>query len=184
MVDTVHGVQLETLLTAEAIDARVRELAERIERDYHDRPLTVIGVLKGSVFFLVDLIRRLRIPLRLEFVRASSYGSEMTSSGTVKLSELDESFEGRHVLIVDDILDSGRTLLALKERIARAHPASVKTCVLVDKRTTRAVPMDADYRAFEIEDVFIVGYGLDWAEQFRNLPHIARVIPTDGARPA
>ncbi len=182
MVDTTNPTRLETLLSASAIDARVRELAARIQHDYHGLPVTVLGVLKGSVFFLVDLLRCIDMPIRLEFVRAASYGAGTTSSGTVEITGFDASLvAGRHVLVVDDILDSGRTLRAIADRIAHARPASVKTCVLVDKRKVRAVEFEADYKAFEIDDVFIVGYGLDHAEQHRNLPYIARLIESASA---
>ena len=169
--------RIDSLLSASAIEERVRDLGRRIEEDYRGRPLTVLGILKGSVFFLADLLRHVQIPLRLDFLRASSYGDRTVSSGNVLLSELEGDFTDRHVLIVDDILDSGRTLHVIRSRVVARGPASVKTCVLVDKRVTRAVELEADYRAFEIPNVFIVGYGLDFAEHYRNLPFIAVLPP-------
>jgi hypoxanthine phosphoribosyltransferase len=169
------GHQLQMLISEADIRRRVESLAVQIERDFQDRPLTVIGVLKGSVFFLVDLLRRLRLPVRLEFLRASSYGQGTVSSGRVHLTPLEQDLSDRDVLVVDDILDSGRTLAAVVEHVRGFGPRSIKTCVLVDKRKERAQPFEADYKAFEIPDVFIVGYGLDYAEQYRNLPYIASV---------
>lgn len=181
MVHDSESCELKVLLSADEIHRQVEALAARLEADYRGKPLTVLGVLKGSVFFLVDLLRMIRIPLRLEFLRASSYGDRTTSSGTVKLTPVDFAAEGRHVLIVDDILDSGRTLHAIATEVARAKPLSVRTCVLVDKEVARAVEREADYRAFRIPNVFIVGYGLDYAEQHRNLPHIAELHLTPPA---
>lgn len=173
--------RIETLLDAAAIQERVGALGRRIEADYRGKALTVLGVLKGSVFFLADLLRHVQIPLRLDFLRASSYGNQTVSSGIVQLSAVEGAFEGRHVLIVDDILDSGRTLHTIRREIERQAPASVKTCVLVDKKVARAVELEADYRAFEIPNVFIVGYGLDYAEHYRNLPYIAVLSPGEDA---
>lgn len=175
MAKTLPASELKVLIEADRIHEEVFRLAARIEAEYADKPLTVLGVLKGSVFFLVDLIRLIRIPLHLEFIRASSYGEGTTSSGEVMLGQLESSLEGRHVLVVDDILDSGRTLAAIVAEVQNSNPASVKTCVLVDKQTERAVDHEADYRAFRIPEVFIVGYGLDYAEQHRNLPYIASI---------
>lgn len=165
--------RLEVLIEAERIRDEVKRLASRIERDYRGKPLTVLGVLKGSVLFLADLVRAIRIPMRLEFLRASSYGASTKSSGRVDLGPLEASLEGRDVLIVDDILDSGRTLDAIRRAVEEAGARSVRTCVLLDKQVERAVPIEADYAAFEIPPVFVVGYGLDYAEQFRNLPFLA-----------
>ncbi len=173
MAPTLPASKLKPLIEADRIHEEVFRLAARIEEEYRNKPLTVLGVLKGSVFFLVDLIRLLRIPLHLEFIRASSYGDGTVSSGNVILGQLEASLEGRHVLVVDDILDSGRTLHAIVQEVKQGNPASVRTCVLVDKETDRAVDHEADYRAFRIPEVFIVGYGLDYAEQHRNLPYIA-----------
>lgn len=178
MAPTLPASKLKVLIEADRIHEEVFRLAARIEEEYRDKQLTVLGVLKGSVFFLVDLIRLLRIPLHLEFIRASSYGDGTVSSGSVILGQLEASLEGRHVLVVDDILDSGRTLNAIVQEVKLVKPASVKTCVLVDKQTERAVDLEADYRAFRIPEVFIVGYGLDYAEQHRNLPYIASLDDT------
>ncbi len=169
--------RLKVLIEADRIQAKVRDLGARVASDYEGRPLTVLGILKGSVFFLVDLLKSVPIPLKLEFLRASSYGDGTSSSGTVTLGPIHSSLEGRDVLVVDDILDSGRTLAAIVAAVRATGAASVKTCVLVDKKKPRAVEHEADYSAFEIPNVFIVGYGLDYAELYRNLPHIAIVSP-------
>lgn len=174
--ETLKNQKVRTLIDAERIRLQVHALAVQIEKEYRGQSLTVVGVLKGSVFFLVDLIRELKIPLRLEFYSASSYGDGMKSSGQVSLDQVGNStadLRGRHVLVVDDILDSGRTLSAIVADLEKAGPESIKTCVLIDKKTDRAVDLAADYRAFQIPEVFIVGYGLDYAEQYRNLPYIA-----------
>jgi hypoxanthine phosphoribosyltransferase len=172
-----HDDRLKVLIEADRIQEKVRELGARIAADYRGTPLTVLGVLKGSVFFLVDLLKSVPIPLQLEFLRASSYGNATSSSGTVTLGPFEVSLAGRHVLVVDDILDSGRTLAAIARAVAESGAASVRTCVLVDKKKPRAVEHQANYAAFEIPDVFIVGYGLDYAEHYRNLPYIAVVPP-------
>lgn len=171
--------RLEPLVPTEAIQSSVSRVAVAIEEAYRDEPLTVLGVLKGSVFFLADLLRQVRIPLKLEFLRASSYGHRIESSGNVELSKLEGGFEGRHVLVVDDILDSGRTLHAIVEEVRKTSPLSIRTCVLVDKRKERAVEQRADFAALEIPDVFIVGYGLDYDEHYRNLPDIQTVRFTE-----
>lgn len=172
-----HDDRLKVLLEADRIQEKVRELGARITADYRGTPFTVLGVLKGSVFFLVDLLKSVPLPLQLEFLRASSYGNATTSSGTVALGPFESPLAGRHVLIVDDILDSGRTLAAIARAVSDSGAASVRTCVLVDKKKPRAVEHQANYAAFEIPDVFIVGYGLDYAEHYRNLPYIAVVPP-------
>lgn len=172
-----HDDRLKVLIEADHIQEKVRELAARITADYRGTPFTVLGVLKGSVFFLVDLLKSVPIPLQLEFLRASSYGNETKSSGTVTLGPFESPLAGRHVLIVDDILDSGRTLATIARAVVESGAASVKTCVLVDKKKPRAIEHEAHYSAFTIPDVFIVGYGLDYAEHYRNLPYIAIVPP-------
>jgi hypoxanthine phosphoribosyltransferase len=172
-----HDDRIQTLIEAERIQEKVRELAARITADYRGTPFTVLGVLKGSVFFLVDLLKSVPIPLQLEFLRASSYGDRTTSSGTVALGPFESSLAGRHVLIVDDILDSGRTLATIAAAVRATGAASVRTCVLIDKKKPRAMEHEAHYSAFEIPDVFIVGYGLDYAEHYRNLPYIAVLPP-------
>ncbi len=177
LAEDSHDDRLKVLIEADRIQEKVRDLGAKITADYRGQSLTVLGVLKGSVFFLVDLLKSMPIPLKLEFLRASSYGDRTTSSGNVVVGPLESSLEGRHVLIVDDILDSGRTLHAIASAVTKAGAASVKTCVLVDKKKPRAVEHEANYFAFDIPDVFIVGYGLDYAEHYRNLPYIAVVPP-------
>ena len=172
------------LFTAAAIRERVAELGRQICIDYAPpaRELTVVAVLNGSILFLADLIRQLPLPLRVDFVGASSYGSGTASAGAVTLTRgIHLDLAGRDVLLIDDILDTGLTLHALGREIARAHPGSLRTCVLLDKPARRRVPIQADYVGFTIADAFVVGYGLDYQERYRNLPYIAVLRPPAGA---
>lgn len=166
---------LEKVLFHEStILARLDELAAEITRDYRGKPLTVLAVLHGSLVFLADLLRRIPLPLEISCVVASSYHGGTQSTGSVRLSGLDiDRLQGRHVLILDDILDSGLTLDAIcSEVMAQARPLDTRICVLLAKRKVRACAIKADYAAFEIGDEFVVGYGLDFAERYRNLPCI------------
>lgn len=161
------------LITADQIAARVKELGEEISRDFRGRELLVVGILKGSVVFVADLIRNLKIPICLDFVAVSSYGASTTSSGVVRfLKDLDESIEGRNVLVVDDIIDTGLTLRYLLDNLSRRQPAELKLCVLLDKPSRRKVEVPVHYRGFTIPDAFVVGYGLDCGGWFRNFPDI------------
>jgi len=164
---------LNLLINSEEIASIVQRLADQISRDYEGRELILICVLKGAFMFLSDLIRNLRIPVQVDFVRLSSYGSGMKSSGLVEITkDIETPVEGKDVLIVEDIVDSGRTLLFLKDRLSLSKPRSVKICALLDKKACREVEMNADYTGKEIENVFIVGYGIDFNENYRNLPEI------------
>jgi hypoxanthine phosphoribosyltransferase len=162
------------LFSAEAIAARLDEMAEELTSFYTGKPLTVLAILNGSLVFAADLLRRIPLPLRLECLNVASYHGGMESSGVVtflqnKLPDL----EGRHVLILDDILDTGRTLHAVKCRLLEeAHPADVRVAVLLKKRKQRAEPQEADYAGFEIGDEFAIGYGLDYDGRYRNLPEV------------
>ncbi|MEW5762134.1 MAG: hypoxanthine phosphoribosyltransferase [Bacillota bacterium] len=161
------------LLTADQIAARVRELGEEISGDFRDRDLLVVGILKGSVIFVADLLRSLKIPVFLDFVAVSSYGASTTSSGVVRfLKDLDESIEGRNVLVVDDVIDTGLTLRYLLDNLSRRQPAELKLCVLLDKPSRRKVEVPVHYRGFTIPDAFVAGYGLDCGGYFRNLPDV------------
>ncbi|NMB15529.1 MAG: hypoxanthine phosphoribosyltransferase [Firmicutes bacterium] len=163
----------EVLLDEEAILGRVRELAEGISEDYAGCDLVLICILKGAAIFLADLVRHITIPITLDFMATSSYGRGTESTGVVRiLKDLDEPVEGRHVLIVEDIIDSGLTLKYLYDNLASRHPASLKICTLLDKPERRLVNIKADYNGFLIPDEFVVGYGLDYAEKYRNLPFI------------
>ncbi|HTU31587.1 MAG TPA: hypoxanthine phosphoribosyltransferase [Solirubrobacteraceae bacterium] len=162
------------LVGAEDLNRRVGELAEEINRDYAGRDLLLIGVLKGAVFFVSDLMRRLTIPVEVDFMAVASYGSATRSSGVVRiLKDLDAVIEGRHVLIVEDIVDSGLTLQYLLRNLAGRHPASLEVCALLIKPERRKVDLKTRYVGFEIPDEFAIGYGLDHAERYRNLPYVA-----------
>lgn len=169
--------QLACLIPAERIAARVAELADRISEDYEGRPLLVVGVLKGAWVFLADLVRHLRLPLHCDFVRISSYGMGMQTSGDPQmLLDATEPIEGRDVLIVDDILDTGISIDWLCQHFRAQQPRSLRLCVLLDKPSRRRVPIVADYTGFEIPDQFVVGYGIDCAEEYRELPYLAYVV--------
>ena len=168
-----------TLFHEQTILRRLDELAAQITADYASRDLTVIAVLNGSLFFMADLLRRIQLPLRLDSLSVSSYHGGMQSSGTVTFDQTSlPDVEGRHVLILDDILDTGLTLNAIRDRLlAEASPASVRSCVLLRKEKPRARELEADYVGFHIGDEFVVGYGLDFDERYRNLPFIGVLKP-------
>ena len=170
--------RLNRLLTAEEIASIVKGLADQISRDYEGKELILVCILKGAFMFLSDLIRHLRIPVKVDFVRLASYGAGMKSSGLVEITkDIETPIEGKDVLIIEDIVDSGRTLQFLKERLGLSNPRSIKICALLDKKVRREVQVGVDYLGKEIEDIFIVGYGIDFNENFRNLPEIHYVIP-------
>ena len=170
--------RLRPLVSREQIASIVKDLADRISRDYDQREVVLVCILKGAFMFLSDLVRHLRMPVQIDFVRLASYGSGMKSTGTIEITkDVETPLEGKDILIVEDIIDSGRTLLFLKERIALANPRSVKICALLDKKARREVEIEGDYVGKEIEDVFIVGYGIDFKEGYRNLPEIYYVTP-------
>lgn len=165
----------EILISEEQIAARVAELGRKISEDYLGKELVLVGILKGAVVFLADLMRQISIPLLVDFVAISSYGPSTRSSGVVKiLKDLDESVENKHVLIVEDIIDTGLTLKLsyLKDNLERRKAASVKICTLLDKPARRQVDIEPDYKGFTIPDKFVVGYGLDFGGLYRNLPFI------------
>lgn len=163
-----HG--LEILLSADKISQRISELATEISRDYRGRAPHLVGILKGAWVFMADLIRRLDIDVTVDFMGIESYGSGTSSSGEVKITkDLEVSIEGREVLVVEDILDTGRTFHFLRGVLAAHKPLSVKLVALLDKASRRVIPVHADYVGFEIPDVFVVGYGLDYAQRYRQL---------------
>jgi hypoxanthine phosphoribosyltransferase len=164
----------EILVGAEDLRRRVRELAQEVSRDYAGKDLLLIGVLKGAVFFLSDLMRHLEIPVEVDFMAVASYGSATKSSGVVRiLKDLDAAIEGRDVLIVEDIVDSGLTLQYLLRNLAGRNPASLEVCALLIKPERRKVDLQTRYVGFEIPNRFAIGYGLDYAERYRNLPYVA-----------
>ena len=164
----------EILVQADDLRHRVRQLGEEISRDYADRDLLLIGVLKGAVFFLADLMRVLEAPCEVDFMAVASYGSSTDSSGVVRiLKDLDASIEGRDVLIVEDIVDSGLTLSYLLRTLRARDPASLEVCALLTKPERRKVDLPIRYVGFEIPNRFVIGYGLDFAERYRNLPYVA-----------
>ena len=171
---TIDGRLERVLFDQAAIRARIAAMGERIAADYGGGSLTVVAVLQGGVLFLADLIREIRLPLRVDSISVASYHGGTSSSGTVTFhqSQLPD-VEGRDVLVLDDILDSGRTLAAVMERLrSECRPRSLRSAVLLSKRIARAVPVEADYHGFEIGEEFVVGYGLDYRGEYRNLPVI------------
>jgi len=172
--------KLGILFTRDEITATVNKLAAEIRRDYLTKHPILIAVLKGSFMFLADLIRRLDFPLEVEFVRLSSYGRGRESAGKIKLVQgLQSKIKGRHVLVIDDIIDTGLTAGFLLDYLSKKKPASLKLCALTDKSSRRQTPVNIDYRGLIVPDKFIVGYGLDWDERFRNLPDIY-VVESEG----
>ena len=165
---------LDRILFDEAtIHRRLDELAARISQDYRDRELTVIAVLNGSVILMADLLRRIPLPLKLDCLSVASYHGGTKPSGELVFRQVSlPDVAGRHVLILDDILDSGVTLATIREKLEKAGPLSVRICVLLEKKKTRTQAVEPDYVGFEIADEFVVGYGLDYMERYRNLPHI------------
>jgi hypoxanthine phosphoribosyltransferase len=164
----------EILVPAEDLDRRVKELAAEISRDYRDRDLVLIGVLKGAVFFLSDLMRHIDTPVEVDFMAVASYGSATKSSGVVRiLKDLDAVIEGRDILIVEDIVDSGLTLQYLLRNLQGRNPRSLEVCALLIKPERRKVDLRTRYVGFEIPDRFAIGYGLDYGERYRNLPYVA-----------
>ncbi|HWD11264.1 MAG TPA: hypoxanthine phosphoribosyltransferase [Solirubrobacteraceae bacterium] len=164
----------EVLVSAEELQRRVAELGEEISRDYADRSLLLVGVLKGAVFFLSDLMRFIEVPVEVDFMAVASYGSATDSSGVVRiLKDLDGAIEGRDVLIVEDIVDSGLTLQYLMRNLGSRNPRTLEVCALLTKPERRKVDLPTRYVGFEIPNRFVVGYGLDYAERHRNLPYVA-----------
>ena len=175
-----HSDITRVLLSEDDIRKAVKTLGEKITQDYEGRKLLLIGVLKGSFVFMSDLVRNIKQPLRLDFMSVSSYGSGVKTSGEVKIiKDLDKPVQGWDVLIVEDILDSGMTLSYLRELIKKRNPNSIRIATLLDKPDRRQVEIHPDYICFSIPDEFVVGYGLDYDEKYRNLPYIGVVIPEE-----
>jgi hypoxanthine phosphoribosyltransferase len=172
-----RGVQ-EVLIEEDRLRARIAELGEEISLDYAGRDLLLIGVLKGAVFFMADLMRQLTMPCEIDFMAISSYGAATDSSGVVRiLKDLDINIEGRDVLVVEDIIDSGLTLSYLMRNLEARDPASLEICALMTKPDRREIDVPVRYVGFEIPNRFVIGYGLDYAERYRNLPYVAVLDP-------
>ena len=166
------------LITGEDIQAKIRELGDRITEDYRGRDLLLVGVLKGAFVVMADLSRHVRLPLQFDFMAVSSYGAATKTSGVVRiLKDLDHDIEGRDVLLVEDIVDSGLTLAYLLKNLRARRPATLEVCALMQKPEVQRVPLDIKYKGFEIPPVFVVGYGLDFSEKYRNLPYVATLKP-------
>ncbi|MBN2076748.1 MAG: hypoxanthine phosphoribosyltransferase [Dehalococcoidales bacterium] len=169
----MDSLNLKCLISREEIDSAVKRLAADIRQDFHDKNPLVIGILKGSFVFLADLVRALDFPHEVEFVRLSSYGSGSTSTGQITMiHDLHVPIEGRHVLVVEDIVDTGNSVAFLMNYLSEKNPASLKLCALTDKPSRRQVDVQIDYRGFIVPNRFLVGYGLDYNEKYRNLPDI------------
>lgn len=168
---------VEVLISREKVEERIKELAKEIEKDYAGKELVCVGLLKGSVMFMADLIKAVDLDLRIDFMKVSSYGSGTNSTGVVKiLKDVDVDLAGKDVLIVEDIIDTGLTILNVKDFLSKKNPNSVKVCTLLDKPSRRVVEVKGEYVGFEIPDEFVVGYGLDLDEKYRNLPFVGRFV--------
>ena len=168
--------KVKMLIPEEEVNARIEELGKKISEEYAGKQVHLICVLKGGVFFMCELAKRITVPATMDFMSVSSYGDGTQSSGIVKIAkDLDESLEGKDVIVVEDIIDSGRTLSYLLRILKGRHPASIRLCTLLDKPERRVVDVKVDYVGFEIPDEFVVGYGLDYNQQYRNLPYIGFV---------
>ena len=170
--------KISVLIPEEKITERVQEIARQIEADFHGEPVHLIGILKGSVFFVCELAKRLTLPVTIDFMQVSSYGDGTKSTGVVRISkDTDEGLVGKNTIIVEDIVDSGRTLSYLLKLLKERKPKSLKLCTLLDKPSRRVVDVDVDYVGFQIPDKFVVGFGLDYAQKYRNLPYVGVVEP-------
>ena len=168
------------LIPEDKVDERIAQLGEQISKDYEGKQVHLIGILKGSIFFICELAKRITVPVTLDFMSVSSYGAGTKSSGVVKLiKDLDEPIEGKDVLVVEDIIDSGHTLSYLLKNLSSRNPASIRLCTLLDKPERREVDVEVDYQGFSIPDEFVIGYGLDYDQRYRNLPYIGVLSLTE-----
>jgi hypoxanthine phosphoribosyltransferase len=178
MQSTAPAVQLKVLFTREQIARRVAELGQQISRDFAGQSILLVGVLKGASIFLGDLARQISLDATFDFISVSSYGTEKRSSGEVRLvKDVDQSIQGRNVILVEDILDTGLTISFLRKKFQTHQPRTLKIAALLDKASRRIAPVTADYVGFVIPDEFVVGYGLDYAERYRNLPDVCVLPP-------
>lgn len=168
--------KVRVLLSEEEVDAKIQAIGEQISKDYAGKQVHLVCVLKGGVFFMCELAKRITVPVSMDFMSVSSYGSETKSSGVVKIvKDLDEPLKGKNVIVVEDIVDSGRTLSYLMEMLKKREPDSLALCTLLDKPERRVIDVNVDYTGFNIPDEFVVGYGLDYDQRYRNLPFIGVV---------
>lgn len=168
--------RIEVLLTEKEVDKRIQEIGDQISRDYAGKSVHLVCVLKGGSFFMCELAKRITVPVSIDFMSVSSYGGDTKSSGVVRIvKDLDESLKDKHVIVIEDIVDSGRTLSYLLDMLQSRGPRDVKLCTLLDKPERRVVEVKVDYKGFEIPDEFVVGYGLDYDQKYRNLPYIGMV---------
>lgn len=168
--------KIRVLLTEEEVDKRIRELGEQISKDYEGEEVHLVCVLRGSVFFTCELAKRITIPVSIDFMSASSYGSNTISSGVIKIvKDLEDPLMEKNVIVIEDIIDTGRTLSYLMKMLGERKPKSLRLCTLLDKPERRVTEVDVDYTGFQIPDEFVVGYGLDYAQKYRNLPYIGIV---------
>ena len=169
-------LNLETLISEESLQTRIVELGAEISRDYEGKEIVVLCILKGGVMFMTDLVKHITVPLKMEFMVVSSYGDEYRSSGIVKIiKDLDEPIKDKHVLIVEDIIDSGRTLAYVKKMLGEREAASIKLCTLLNKEEERVTDVEVEYEGFKVGNEFVIGYGLDYKQYYRNLPYIGVV---------
>ena len=169
--------KIDVMIDEATVEARIAEIAQQLSKEYEGKTIHIIGVLKGSVFFMCELAKRLTVPVTMDFMSVSSYGNDTKSSGVVKMiKDLDESIEGRDVVLIEDIMDSGRTLSYLINILKERKPASFKVVTLLDKPDRRVIDVKVDYTGFQIPDEFVVGYGLDYAQKYRNLPFVGAVV--------
>lgn len=170
--------KISIMYSEEEVSGRIRELGEQISKDYEGKEILLVCVLKGATFFACELAKRIALPVQMEFMKCSSYGNETESSGVVKITQdLDQPIRGKHVIVVEDIVDTGRTLSYLLELLQKRDPESVRLCTLLDKPERRVTDVKVDYTGFQIPDEFVVGYGLDYAQKYRNLPFVGVIKP-------
>ena len=168
--------EIQVRISEEELIAKIKEIAQQINEDYVGKKVHLVCILSGSVFFTCELAKYITVPVTMDFMRVSSYGEGMDSTGTISIDQdLNMSIEGRHVLVVEDIVDSGRTLALLSNILKKRDLASLRLCSLLDKPSRRVTPVSIDYLGFEIEDYFVVGFGLDYAQKYRNLPYIGEL---------
>jgi hypoxanthine phosphoribosyltransferase len=164
---------IHEMFSEEQIEGRIAEIAEQLNKEYEGKSLHLIGILRGSVFFFSELAKRLKMPVTMDFMAASSYEDGIVSTGRLEiLKDLDDGIDGRHCLLVEDIIDTGNTISMVRKMLAARNPASLRVCALLDKPSRRETEVEVEYIGFEVEDQFVVGYGLDYAQKYRNLPYI------------